>query len=99
LEAFRNTADVDTLRFVTGEDGNSLNLSLATNFQELDDAGIDAAIKALGGLAESSDALSKEMNKLASDTNIASLLLLDYEENYKNSVDGTNLEAAKAFGI
>jgi hypothetical protein len=106
LEAFRSSAleedsgvDVETLRYVTGEDGNSLGLSLGTNFRELSDEALNAAINELGKLADSASELSEDLDKVSKDSRIASLTLLDYNINYKNSADGTDKEAATAFGM
>jgi hypothetical protein len=91
--------DVETLRYVTGEDGNSLGLSLGTNFRELSDEALNAAINGLGKLADSTLELSEDLDKVSKDSRIASLTLLDYNINYKNSADGTDKEAATAFGM
>jgi hypothetical protein len=82
LEAFRSSAleedsgvDVETLRYVTGEDGNSLGLSLGTNFRELSDEALNAAINGLGKLADSASELSEDLDKVSKDSRIASLTL------------------------
>jgi hypothetical protein len=38
---------VETLQFLTGEDGEGLGISLGTNFQELSNEQLDAIMKAL----------------------------------------------------
>ena len=101
LEAFRASGNMDTLRFLTGEDGESLNLTLGTNFHDLSEQQLDAVMKALEKNFQDAPEIREALAKTMEDANIADRMLYKYEENleFSKGTDEKAGAAAKAFGI
>ena len=101
LEAFRANGGMETLQFLTGEDGNSLGITLGTNFQEYSAEQLDAIMKALEKNFAEAPEIRKALAKTIEDAAVAGRMTSSYTDNLKDS-RGTGdeaLAAARAFGI
>lgn len=101
LEALRANGDMETLQYLTGDDGESLGLTLGTNFQELSDQQLDAVMKALEKNFQDAPEIRKALAKTIEDAEVAGRMTASYEENLaeaNSGGEGANA-AAKAFGV
>ena len=112
LDSFRVSAiqsGVESLKFLTDENGDSLNLTLGTNFDELDENTRKSAINAILRMADENEELKGELTKSVTDANVAQyvlrssgelLSLMGKDQNGQTSVKDTDLDQyAKAFSI
>lgn len=103
LEALRANGGMETLQFLTGDDGESLGLTLGTNFQELSAEQLDAVMKALEKNFADAPEIREALAKTIADAEVAGRMANDYEKNLEESKTGKTQEtrdaAAKAFGI
>ena len=83
LNNFRQHAinsGVESLRFLTGEDGKSLGLSLNTNFYKLDKEKRQAAIEAIARFATENSELNNKTDKIVADAQVAQYTLASPQE-------------------
>jgi hypothetical protein len=78
--AYAAANGVDTLQYLTDENGNSLNLTLGTNFGNMDDEQIDKALNALSTSKNDNKKLHEESAKKASEAKITSYTLMSSNE-------------------
>ena len=97
-QTFAKDSGVDTLAYLTDDQGKSLGLSLSTTFGQLSDEALDQALKSLSGLDATK--LETETKKAVSDAKIASYTLLDSDTNIAKAQEARksgNEESADEF--
>ena len=76
---------ISNLSYVTDELGNSLGMSLGTNFSSLTDDKLDEMLGGLNRLQNDNDKLKTEVTKAVSDGTIAGYTLMTTESNIANA--------------